>query len=1009
MKDGQLKMKRCIVRRELLPGPFLIPVIAFPFIILLSLLKFFGLNTSQRKILPLSAYFLLMILMSFVELGALSFVFALLHYAFCQKLPLPPIFVNLFLIVICLGLFVGTLYDLESAREYQGILTLSILQTYVFHVSYPSWPLPDNYIVGRKAPTGGIEVLFDSIRLHYQHWIIVFGILAILTVAAIVALVMNWDAFVFSLFSRRTLVAQHKRIPARADLADKSLRVLNSISGFSVKAPPAIHQLTKSVLFYSEQAITSQSIEMQKVQTLSSVSGQHQSEASALGTRILDGVAVSERRKFPVKLYDNLFTSPEFLVAAVCTLFYIIILLVMIVRKSVLPTFLDRGAPMSYIFLKQMGPYQASLFSTEDTYTAMVQRIRSQYTLSPEECWLDQREPPVYPLLYASHDVCCAYNRAVEGVDCTALRSGPADLKQKIRSDPGLQSDPPNVVILFWESLSLSPYFYTDAFLQGQEQLLRSADGMLKATIVPNLQRFVQDGISFVNSASLGLPTVSGWHSLMTGLVPNFYGVNMITSAVTDVYGLPQFFSDAGYKNFYISPSSFAFDGKDAWVTRPGWFTDVVYYHPTDEQAEELGVDPESVPQTKSWVADRITNRQFITTFSDVAEKDPTKPILGVYMNVDTHTPFTGFDKEEFYSDEVLDGMIASCQADPETPECRFLLDPYIVKYARVLKYSDKYFLGKTLEFLEAHHPNTIVVIVGDHGTRVSIDKKRLRKGVSDAWTYSEECLTAAFLDDNAFVTGAYLRYLGGPGKGTYNARVYDFFEKWRGTAYMGTTDNREAVHLAYLLAVDENRRTKVPSYRLTRNLADVLQNASLGRVLSPWHSVSSIGLGVEYRTERTLYRTNSQDRSGALQYGDIKGLTCIDIIDKGSGQARKDQVRTSHTLRVVEDSDMYNQAIELVQFHNFLLTNGRVFHKSFSNTMCVDESYAAGTDEPRCSFPAPDGKRTGQWLFGAILGVMAVIGAAVGGVLSSIAYCWRYKHLRKLLKEKIAGSTPNL
>ncbi|EFO61366.1 Sulfatase, putative [Giardia lamblia P15] len=1003
-------MKRCIVRRELLPGPFLIPIVAFPFTILLSFLKFFGSNTSQRKILPLSAYFLLMILMSFVELGALSFTFALLHYIFCQKLPLPTIFINTLLIVLCLGLFAGTLYDVESAREYQGILTLSILQTYVFHVSYPSWPLPDNYIVGRKAPTGGIEVLFESIRLHYQHWIIVFGVLAILVVAAIVVLVMNWDAFVFSLFSRRTLVAQHKRIPTRADLADKSLRVLNSIGGFSVKAPPAIYQFTKSILFYPEQSIATQSIEMQKAQTLPSVPRPQQSEATALGSYTPDVATAPRRQKFPVKLYDNLFISPEFLLAAVCAVFYTILLLVMILRKSVLPTFLDRGAPMSYMFLKQMGPYQASLFSSEETYAAMVQRIRSQYTLPPEECWLDQREPPVYPLLHAPRDVCCAYNRVVEGVDCTALRSGRAGLERKLMSlDSELQSESPNVVILLWESLSLSPYFYTDAFLQGQEQLLRSADGMLKATIVPNLQRFVEDGISFVNSAALGLPTVSGWHSLMTGLVPNFYGVNMITSAVTDVYGLPQFFSDAGYKNFYISPSSFAFDGKDAWVARPGWFTDVVYYHPTDEQAEELGLDPESVPQTTSWVADRITNRQFIATFSSLTEKDPTKPILGVYMNVDTHTPFDGFDKEEFYSDEVLDGMIASCQADPETPECRLLLDPYIVKYARVLKYSDKYFLGKTLEFLEAHHPNTIVVIVGDHGTRVSIDKKRLRKGVSDVWTYNEECLTAAFLDDNAFVTGAYVRYLGGPGKGPYNARVYEFFENWKGAVYTGTTDNREVVHLAYLLAVDETRRTKVPSYRLMRNLADVLQNASLGRALSPWHSVSSVGLGVEYRTERTLYRTNSQDQSGALQYGGIKGLTCIDITDKDLEQAYNGQVRTSHTLRVVEDSDMYNQAIELVQFHNFLLTNGRVFHKSFYNMTCVDESYSTGVGEPRCSFPTPDGKRTSQWLFGAILGVMAVISAAVGGVLSSVAYCWRYRHLHTKLKEKTTSFTPDL
>lgn len=75
---------------------------------------------------------------------------------------------------------------------------------------------------------------------------------------------------------------------------------------------------------------------------------------------------------------------------------------------------------MSYIFLKQMGPYQASLFSTEDTYTAMVQRIRSQYTLSPEECWLDQREPPF--ILFSTRPTMSAVRITVPLRAWTALR-----------------------------------------------------------------------------------------------------------------------------------------------------------------------------------------------------------------------------------------------------------------------------------------------------------------------------------------------------------------------------------------------------------------------------------------------------------------------------------------------------------------------------------------------------------------------------------------------------------
>jgi hypothetical protein len=54
---------------------------------------------------------------------------------------------------------------------------------------------------------------------------------------------------------------------------------------------------------------------------------------------------------------------------------------------------------------------------------------------------------------------------------------------------------------------------------------------------------------------SSGVPTINGWHSLLTGEISSPHGVNMITSAFNDVDDFPSKLRQMGYYSLMMWPS----------------------------------------------------------------------------------------------------------------------------------------------------------------------------------------------------------------------------------------------------------------------------------------------------------------------------------------------------------------------------------------------------------------------------------------------------------------------
>lgn len=86
-------------------------------------------DVSTRRRLSLT------MLTSFTALGSLFFYLFL-----AQWLSVLPVLFNAILVVLCVGLSAGTLYDLESAREYQGLMSLSCSRHMHFHHPFQSRP-----------------------------------------------------------------------------------------------------------------------------------------------------------------------------------------------------------------------------------------------------------------------------------------------------------------------------------------------------------------------------------------------------------------------------------------------------------------------------------------------------------------------------------------------------------------------------------------------------------------------------------------------------------------------------------------------------------------------------------------------------------------------------------------------------------------------------------------------------------------------------------------------------
>ncbi|CAL6027324.1 Sulfatase [Hexamita inflata] len=544
-------------------------------------------------------------------------------------------------------------------------------------------------------------------------------------------------------------------------------------------------------------------------------------------------------------------------------------------------------------------------------YQEAVKQFRQSNELMTEYDWIDQRTIPEFPMVYAPKKYVCAYNPELQY--CSSL---PKDERK-------IQEEAPNVVFIVVESFSPSPMMFQNHIVASNDKIV---DGPLyKDTYLPNLRKISENALTFSSLSSSGLPTLYGWLSLMTGEIPYSNQINIVQSMLNDVDDFPSYFQQNGYDTMYVAPCKFDFDGQHIWLFRgkevrnkkhpqlkemPLWFDNVYQYIPTQEQAKELNVTQNYL---QSWVPDRITAAQFMKHFDE--NKKQGKPLMGVWVTIDTHQAFQGFDNDEFYEPfKFGQGRYGSQQ-----------LQDQINRYATVAKYMDNY-VGQVVNHLKEKHNNTIVVLVGDHGAReVPLFHKNLvdRADPTSA-KYDNSCNDEPFSNDELFATSGAITYLGD------NRYLKSLFEPVIGKVVKVPTDHHDMIRTLYDI-VGAHTGMNLPSSRNGRNLIELATNLTQSKPLRRHLSLRTTMVHSEMATEDTVFRFHSIGAYGQKFPGIYP--TCVS----------PGEVREPITKSQFRNFDLYHRLYDHVQISN------KQFSYKFRNQAC---QYPAVCDFPE-SFKA--------------------------------------------------------
>ena len=185
------------------PYPVVLAIIQAIPIFLFDLDRFITKSTSESKLYPIydKWYIPLYFLFSFSWIGLIQSIHSVLHYVFCflpfykgKKALIPGIVFHVIFSIAAILNIALEVYDMESAREYQGRVTFDLLDAYVFHTSKRFAEIRYNLTNGPEIKTtGGVDGGFSSTMAaiigspgHWSYLIIVLLSLIALCIAMIV-------------------------------------------------------------------------------------------------------------------------------------------------------------------------------------------------------------------------------------------------------------------------------------------------------------------------------------------------------------------------------------------------------------------------------------------------------------------------------------------------------------------------------------------------------------------------------------------------------------------------------------------------------------------------------------------------------------------------------------------------------------------------------------------------------------------------------------------------------
>lgn len=639
----------------------------------------------------------------------------------------------------------------------------------------------------------------------------------------------------------------------------------------------------------------------------------------------------------------------------------------------------------------------------------------SRRYLPKDRYWLDNRKDPIYPLVHGDINAFCAYNPTDSKCQNKTYKK---DIKNKSKI-----SILPNVYFMIIESFNPFSYLINDDFLD-EQSTVTSADKKYYITdtpyyndkILPNLAKYTKDGIVFSGMASQGLPTLSGLHSLLTGVPPSQTFMNIMEATDAHVDDFPSHFHDVEkYRSFFATSTDIKFDGFHLWLNRrsaeqeakillncddssdifndqtqiklmgkksnlkkcnheeinkliekkniksfPKWFDYIVGFFPNENQSKVLNLTEVCLKKT-NWLSDRVLSKEIQLTWKQQKEflkqNKIDKPLLGVTTNMETHIPYFGFDNPNQY--DAIDPKIS-----------RFSSEHKKKRFLRVNKYMDKNYIGSMLDFLKKEDNNTIVVIVGDHGTR-DIPIKKLHTQLTAKTQLSGDCYDKASGSDSLFITSGAILYLGDDQRVKEELK----FDKLKGKTLKVATDHNDIVYTVLDTLSRIQDKPLPPTSRLGRNLIDFSDdiintlNEGTSKLIQKlndqdWQSISYLSYQIEYKRGAEFIRTHSSGPKQAHYYNVSSFPTCVKTNDA------KDK-----KLGGKEAKRMFNEMVDYLNVQNYLLYHNRVFNYAFRNEKCIENG--------SCELPSKLGhiklhdKPLFKLLFGFPL-IMALITAVI-------------------------------
>jgi hypothetical protein len=364
----------------------------------------------------------------------------------------------------------------------------------------------------------------------------------------------------------------------------------------------------------------------------------------------------------------------------------------------------------------------------------------------------------------------------------------------------------------------------------------------------------------------------------------------------------------------------------------PLWFDYADTYEPSMEQGLLLNVSKESIV-FHPWVNDRLSTKQFALHWSQqkaiMKQKGISKPIFAGYMNVESHMPYMGYDRDDFY--------------DPIDPSISDFSDEHKKRrYIRVNKYADKWAVGETIRFLKEHDNNTIVFITGDHGTR-DVPLRSKNSFITNKTVFSGDCVGGSSGCDSFFTTTGVIAYLGSDERVIQKLGL----DKLKGKTMKFATDHNDMMYTMLDVTSKLLQKEMKPTHRRARNLFEVSQ-AILGKSYeeqvnyldaSKWVGLSFLTHQIEFRKGAKNLRVHPADISGAHFYDAVTFPTCLKLKNDPEMELGGHKVER-----------MYRKMFEYLNVENFVTSKNRVYSYQFRDGECIANR--------NCTFPTAKNPR---------------------------------------------------